>query len=721
MAQAKSTKRSWHFFRSGGLDQVKLESGADLMMLDQLDQKLWVALACPAKGLNIDAKTLSYIDVDADGRIRVPEIIAAIKWSCNLLKNPDDLLAGAGELSLAALNNDVPEAKTIHDAAAQTLASLDKSAATAITVEDGCGALERFFAAPFNGDGIITAEAITEPATLSVFNDIIASLEPATDRSGKPGINREKTELFFAEARAFVTWYESAAHDTRIFPLGDSTAAASAAIAAVHDKIDDYFTRCRLAAFDPRAINVLNREEKDYCGLTTRELNLNDADIAALPLSRIEPQKALPLASAVNPAWAERLAQLHTAAVIPMLGGKNVLTEADWQTLQSRIAPYQKWLADKTGAAVERLGIERIQEILSGKAQLQLIGLIEKDLAEAGRADAISALDKLTHFNRDLYRLCCNFVNFKDFYSSGEKAIFQSGTLYLDQRHCDLCLQVQDSGKHAGIAAMAGAYLVYCDCTRKGAAEKIQIVAVLTDGDSDNLIIGRNGLFYDHLGRDWDAVVTKIVENPISLRQAFWAPYKGFVRMVETQIAKRAAAADSASQTKLGSVAATAATVDKTKPAEAKKIDVGTVAALGVAVGAIGTFFATALGYLSGILKLGPLAIIGTVIGLFILISVPSLILAYIKLRKRNLGPILDANGWAINARAKITVPLGAKLTRVAKLPAGSQRDLFDPFAEKKSAWPKIILAGVIVYLAYVICNRLGLIALWSGKLFGGQ
>ncbi|MFN2352759.1 MAG: hypothetical protein ABR497_12525, partial [Kiritimatiellia bacterium] len=70
------------------------------------------------------------------------------------------------------------------------------------------------------------------------------------------------------------------------------------------------------------------------------------------------------------------------------------------------------------------------------------------------------------------------------------------------------------------------------------------IVAVITDGASDNLMVGRNGLFYDRQGRDWDATITKIVSNPISIREAFWLPYKKFVRFIEEQIAKRAQAAD---------------------------------------------------------------------------------------------------------------------------------------------------------------------------------
>src|SRR6185295_3802975 len=136
---------------------------------------------------------------------------------------------------------------------------------------------------------------------------------------------------------------------------------------------------------------------------------------------------------------------------------------------------------------------------------------------------------------------------------------FQAGTLYLDQRSCDLCLRVEDAAKHATMAALAGTYLAYCDCVRKATGEKINIVAAFTNGDSDNLMVGRNGIFYDRAGRDWDATITKIIDNPISIRQAFWSPYKKFVRLIEEQIAKRAAAADAAATDKLSQAATAAA------------------------------------------------------------------------------------------------------------------------------------------------------------------
>ena len=175
-----------------------------------------------------------------------------------------------------------------------------------------------------------------------------------------------------------------------------------------------------------------------------------------------------------------------------------------------------------------------------------MAGLLARDKALEAEATSIEQVERLVRYHRDLVRLCTNFVNFEDFYD-GRPAIFQYGTLYLDQRACHLCLPVADAAKHATMAGLAGAFLAYLDCTRPATGEKVQIVAAFTAGDSDNLMVGRNGVFYDRQGRDWDATITKIVDNPISIRQAFWSPYKKFVRLLEEQVAKRAAAADAES------------------------------------------------------------------------------------------------------------------------------------------------------------------------------
>jgi len=683
---------------------VRLDSGDDLGAIDQLDQKLWVALACPTSGLEIDPRTLALIDLDKDGRVRASELIAAVKFATANLKNPDDLLKGRSTLPLGAINDSTPEGKTLLASARQILANIGKPDATEISADDVADPAKIFAETAFNGDGVITEASGADDATRAVIREIIDCIGTVLDRSGKPGVDEEKVTAFFAEIDAHADWYAKADADAvRVLPLGfEKTAAAAAAVDAIRAKVDDYFGRCRLAGFDPRAVPILNRKEEEYVDIAAGTLSLSAEEVADFPLAHVAAGRPLPLGPTVNPAHEQALKALGDAAVTPFLGRRTELTDSEWRALTERLAPFTAWRAEKQGARVEKLGAARVREIRASGVKEALAALIAKDRSLEAEATSIESVERLVRYHRDLYLLCTNFVNFKDFYDGeGDPATFQNGTLYLDRRACRLCMRVEDPAKHATMAGLAGAYLAYLDCTRKASNEKMQIVAVFTAGDTGNLMAGRNGVFYDRQGKDWDATITKIIESPISLRQAFWSPYRKFARMIEEQVAKRAAAAETESHGHLNAAATTTVNADKAKPLEAKKIDVGSVAALGVAVGAIGTFITAVLGYGTGLLKLGLFPTILAVIGVMVLISLPSVILAYIKLRKRNLGPILDANGWAVNADAKINVPFGRTLTSVAKLPPGSRRDSTDRYADKGLPWKRLVFLFLVLYLGW--------------------
>ncbi|MBI1178792.1 hypothetical protein GC207_15275 [bacterium] len=718
---ASSGTHTWNFFRAGGFDQVQFKSGADLQNLDQLDQKLWAALACPTRGLEFDLKTLDMIDTDKDGRIRSPEVLAAVKWACAQLKDPSQLLSGSAALPLSAINDELAEGKQLLASAKQILKNLGKADAQEIGVDDVADTAKIFAQTQFNGDGIVPADSATDDATKAIINDIIACLGADADRSGKPGISQAKLDAFFADARAFAEWQAKAeAEAATIKPLGDATAGAHAAFAAVRAKVNDFFARCRLAAFDSRALSALNRQESEYLTVAAKDMSITASEVADFPLARIESGRLLPLQSGINPAWAGALSAFAGQVVKPLLGDKALLSPEEWSTICTRLAPYESWLAAKAGASVEKLGLPRVKEILAGTTQPAIGELIAQDKALEAESNAIAAVEKLVRFNRDLITLLNNFVNFREFYSKDGWATFQAGTLYLDGRECELCVPVADAGKHAALAGMAKTYLAYCDCTRPG-SPKMTIAAAFTGGDSDNLMVGRNGVFYDRKGQDWDATITKVIDNPISIRQAFWAPYKKLVRLIEEQVAKRAAAADAAADKKLAAAASSAANVDKAKPAEPKKVDVGTVAALGVAVGAIGTFLTTLIGYAMGLFALHFWMIVLAFCGILLVISGPSMLIAWLKLRQRNLGPILDANGWAINGRVKMNVPFGGSLTEVAKLPAGARASMDDPFAEKPIVWPKFVLFLVIVGFVVSLANQLLPTQMyeWTGGFLG--
>src|SRR5258706_8692932 len=88
------------------------------------------------------------------------------------------------------------------------------------------------------------------------------------------------------------------------------------------------------------------------------------------------------------------------------------------------------------------------------------------------------------------------------------------------------------------------------------------------------------------------------------------------------------------------------------------------------------------------------------IIGVMLAISTPAVIIAFLKLRQRTLGPILDANGWAINGRVKINIPFGTKLTDIAVLPPGAQRSLDDPYEDKDAARRRRLVWILVIVLA---------------------
>ena len=712
MASTNASHR-WRFFRAGGVDQVQLRDGKDIANLSSLDQKLWMALAVPTRGTELDPHTADLIDTDKDGRIRPPEILAAVQWAASTLKDVGYLMKGGDSVPLA----EIADASTLAGAK-RILTNLKKSGATAISVADVTDTVQIFAETKFNGDGVIIAEATDDAAVRNAIDDVIATLGSVTDRSGKPGVNQANVDQFFTEARTLVEWADKGEADKTLTPLGlDGTAAASAAVKTAKAKVDDFFARCKLAAFDARALAAMNRDEKDFAALAAQELTISSAAIAALPIAKVDANRALPLAEGVNPAWATAVATLASAAIAPFLGGRPTLTEADWGVLQSKIAAFDAWSANKPATAAEKLGLPRLRELLVSPVRAQISELIGQDTALEGEFNQIASVEKLVRFQKDLFELLTNSVNFADFYGR-TGAVFQAGTLYLDARSCELCLEVTDAGRHAALAGLAGAYLAYCDISRAGGQRKT-ICAVFTNGDRDNLMVGRNGVFYDRAGADWDATITKVIDNPISIREAFWSPYKKLVRLIEEQIAKRAATADTAANAKITQAATKAATLDgvpPTPPVEAKKIDVGAVAALGVAFGSIGT----ALSFLATkFLDLSGWQIPVVLLGIVLVISAPAMVIAYLKLRKRNLGPILDANGWAINTVARMNVPFGASLTALRRLPEGAERSLDDPYAEKRSVWPKVIVLVIVLAIAYAVLNRFGLIHEWTGGRIG--
>ncbi|MBQ7622234.1 MAG: phage holin family protein [Bacteroidales bacterium] len=690
----KKGNYEWSYCSLGGVVRVNIQSGEDIAHLDELDQKLWTVLSCPVSGLEFDETTFRMLDTDSDGKIRVPEIIAAAKWLTSVIKNKDLILKGDSVLPLDQIDTSNPAGARLERSAKQILSNL-KLNKKEISVEEASDSVAIFAETGANGDGVITEASARGPELKEVIATIAKLIGSAPDRSGVQGVTAEGIETFYAALADYSAWMASAGSEC--FPFGDDTPAALAALNAIKDKAEDFFMRCKLIAFSPAAAPVLGVTPSQIEAIGGGLLSGSTEEIAAYPL-------AIPSASgvlgfdSVNPAWKGAVEAFRK---LNGLEGKDGISEAEWKEAEARFNAYTAWMAAKKGEAVEPLGIDKVNALLAAGGKTALLDLVTADKALEEEANAIDEVSKLMHLYRDFYKLLKNYVILSDFYSPDRevRAVFEAGDLYIDQRCCRLCVRVSDLGKHADMSSLSGMFILYCHCRLKGGSETMDILAVMTDGGTRNLRPGTNGVFYDREGRDWDATVTRIVENPISLKQAFWSPYikfwnfcKGLLnKSVEEKDGKALAELESSTST---AVAAPAA-ASKPQPFDIAKF-AGIFAALGMALGLIGSF---CTGLVKGVASTPWWGLLLIIAGIMLVISGPACFIAWGKLRRRNLGPVLNANGWAVNSVVLVNIPFGRTLTSVAKYP---RLKLDDPYAPKTPLWRKVLrwfLAIAIVTL----------------------
>ena len=692
----KDPKYKWEFENIGGCSRVKISSGKDIAHLDELDVKMWTVLSCPTKGLEIDEKSLKYMDRDADGKIRVNDVISVSKWVTGVLANPDLLLEGKDEVNIAEINAENETGLKLKKAAEQILKNLGKEG-SCISLADTADIAAIFAKTKFNGDGVITVASTGEAAEQEVITAALADTGGTLDRSGEMGVTAAQIEQFYANLKAYSDWCAAEVPA----PFGDQTDKVIAAYQALDAKMKDFFLRSRLAAFSPDSTSALDVQTSRIEAISGENLSVKGEEIAAYPIARVTGKVELDLSAPVNPAWAAPFKVVKDAAIA---ADAKTLSEEEWNAIGACFGAYTAWKAAKAGASVEKLTIEKVNEMLRQDKKQVLLDLVAQDLALKEEAENIEMVDMFLHMIRDFYRLLKNFITFHDFYNKDKKvgAIFQSGTLIIDQRACRLCMKVDNMGAHNASAATSGMFLVYCDCTTKTSPAKLQIVAAVTVGEVGNLIVGKNAVYYDNAGVEWDAVITKVVDNPISVAQAFWNPYRRMSTAVENLINKSAAEKDAkmmadatakinAAPASLPAAAPAAGADPAAKPAPVPPFDIakfaGIFAALGMAVGMIGSALAALA---KGIFALEWWQLLLSFAAILLIISGPSMVMAWMKLRRRNIAPLLNANGWAVNADTKISIPFGNTLTDVAKFP---NLKLKDPYAKSgMPVWLKLLL-----------------------------
>lgn len=404
-----------------------------------------------------------------------------------------------------------------------------------------------------------------------------------------------KLEPSDEEKKAMSDWTEKG-RTASVAVLGEATASAEAALAAVEPAIDAFFT-----------------------------------PPPDMPLVTEAPDVALPLKDHLNPKYLEAVVAFADKVVAPLLGERETLSRLDWKAVKGSFAAYRAWVA-------------------------------AKPVMNAAAKAALDDEERVLRYKLHIVEFLENFVNMKRLYHVDSLAIFQTGTLRIDAKEMNLCFDVESEAAHSALAAKSNCCILYLKLTRPAEKAERSVCAVVTAGRVAGLYVGRNGVFCDRDGKYWEAVVTRIVESQVSLAEAFWAPWKkmgeGIAAAVKKFLGERQAKGEAAAQSALSAQ----------PPSEGQNSQAGaamasSVAAIGIGIGMIGAAFASVMAVVSSMTWWQILVGIAAIV---VAVSLPSVILAWFKLRRRDIGAILNASGWAVNRQMRFSVKRARAFTRLA-------------------------------------------------------
>lgn len=654
------------FKKYGGSYQLRIQNAEDMEKIQDLDAVYWAATSIPIDSLNCDKAFTGYVDTDNNGRIRPAEIKDAWTWLTRVLANRHRLAEATEVLRLQDIDTQCAEGQKLRATAELILDNLKMSATDEISLSQIRDVRSIMSNAASNGDGIIPPEA-TNDADLAQFIKVIMDTAGSRiDASGKPGIGEKELELFVQEAKSFLAWKAQGEiphgqEFSDIMPWANETGAAQELVKNIEGKIDQFFAQCYLVKFDKRAANEMLLREQEL-----KEIDFSDTSelldrMKQSPLAVPNAAGILDLDGEINPLYEEALHQLKVEVLHRALGKTlKQLHQNDWRKVKSIFHVHRQWLENKQGGMVDKLGQETLRSYLDGPYQEQAIELVKKDLAVANDLNQIQNLEKLILFQRWLMVLANNFVSFADLYNPHTRALFEVGTLVIDERLITFVMGVGDRAAHKKISQNSMMYLLYAKVTgREDKDISFEIVAPVTSGNSDGLTVGKRGIFFTVDGREWDAEIVDILDNPISVWESVKAPFKKISQFIQKQVEKTA----KSSEEKLVSVASAPST-----SGSARDLMLGG----GIAIAALGSSFAYITKALS---EVQPLQILIAVLGLAMVVLLPGIFSGFLKIRRRDISGLLEASGWAVNVRMRVSHTMGLLFTHKPELPKNARRE----------------------------------------------
>ena len=674
-----SSTENMSFRRFGRSYHLKINTSADLQRVVELDEAHWVATSAPISTINCDSTFLNLLDTDNNGRIRCYEVKDGICWLLRVLRDHCGIDQGRKTLTLQAINCEAREGQQIYNATFKMLGKLGRSETEQITLDEVRQIRMQVESMPVSEAGVVLPEAGQDPEIRQFISDVIGTIGGIPHPSAVEGIDQAKLEEFLSQASVFCQWHQQGqipaeATKTDIMPLGADTRVAYQILAFVADKIDQYFAQCKLLILEDRFAERMGLTEDEIQNLDLDEPAVIADVLKQSRLAKPHGSGVLRFDDQINPYYVKTLEQFRLKVMAPVLGESgNVMTPEQWQQVKSFFGAHEAWVRAKAGAVLESLGVEKLQAYLEERFNKAVGALIAKSSETAIILDNIRLVEKLLLYQTHMIDLANNFVSFPHLYDPNRRAMFEMGSLVMDGRRFNLAVKAFNRVEHRKIAKTSNMYVLYLEVTAKDGSEKCEVVVPVASGGRGNLCLGKRGVFYDIKGKEADARVVNIIENPISLREALVSPFQRLGRLLTGKIESITGEAEKKFDTQAATAMSQASTAAPSSTPAAKSGSTastgGMLLGAGVAVAALGS----ALAYISNKLAEKPLAILVGVVIAILAVLLPISVVAYLKLRNRELSAILEGSGWAINARMRLTRKQGRFFTERPRYPKGSK------------------------------------------------
>jgi len=673
--------------------QFLIDSAESLAWAVELDPAHWVATNAPVAGINCDRTFLELLDQDGSGRITCRELTVAARWTLAVLSDRSGIDRGSDVLVLSAINSETSVGASILRAAEKILARAGRGAAASLTLQEVRRVKAQAEAMPVSEAGIVLPTAAEKDDIRRFISDVIAVTGGAEHPSGQPGLGAAQLEAFAAAAQAVLDWRQAGripngADKTDIMPLGENTDRAWSALCAVRGKIDQYFAQCEAVALDERFTQRMGWTDDELAGLDFDDPAVIEQVLREAPLAKASAERVLVMDEHVNPYYLEDLAAFRRFVVEPVLAhGDSSLTAAQWQRIKAFFAAHQAWLESKPQTPAVDMDDGKLREYLKPQYAEAVRALVAESAKAALELDNVRLVEKLILYQANLIDLANNFITFPHLYDPARRAMFEMGSLVMDGRRFNFAVRIRDRAEHRALAESSNMYVMYVEvCPPSG--EKYEVAVPVTAGSKGNLCVGKRGVFYDVAGLECDARVAEIIENPISLREAMVAPFKRLGRLVTGKIESLTAKAEKKLDATV-SLAAPAGPAQAPQPRPATGLAAGgMLMGAGVAVAALGS----ATAYIAKtIAQFGSMTILLALLSAAALVALPTSIVAFLKLRRRDLSAILEGAGWGINAPMRLTRAQRNYFTQRPKYPSQAR--------VRRRTWLALTLLVIIVAL----------------------